>query len=80
MATYNGWTNFETWRVNLEIFECTDCDFEYSNDIDKLANSIEQYVYDVYTDGIDNQLAIGLIDVFLRAVNYREIAEHIAKD
>jgi hypothetical protein len=21
MATYNGWTNYATWRVNLEIFD-----------------------------------------------------------
>lgn len=23
MTTYNGWTNYATWRVNLEIFDGT---------------------------------------------------------
>ena len=25
-TTYNGWTNYETWRVNLEIFDGYDPD------------------------------------------------------
>jgi len=24
MSTYNGWTNYVTWRVNLEIFDGMD--------------------------------------------------------
>jgi len=27
---YNGWTNYETWRVNLEIFDNFDIS-DYSN-------------------------------------------------
>ena len=34
MSKYNGWTNYETWRVNLEIFDGFDreiCGLDLTN-------------------------------------------------
>jgi hypothetical protein len=31
---YNGWTNYETWRVNLEIFDGFDMDDVLPSTID----------------------------------------------
>jgi hypothetical protein len=84
MSTYNGWTNYETWRVNLEIFDgCAGSDFlarerkgrrEYVTDL-------SQILCDHALDRIEQDgqgLALDYARAFLEAVNYREIAENMA--
>ena len=69
MNTYNGWTNFETWKVNLEIFDGWDSDYLDADDARSIA---EQY----YLDGLGcNDLAYGVVSLFLSEVNWSEIAE-----
>ena len=46
--TYNGWTNYATWRVNLEIFdgiEPRDMDW-HGMQLSGLANALKDYVDD----------------------------------
>ena len=65
---YNGWTNYATWRVNLELFDGMDGPMdaawcrEYAEDV------IEQTT----EDGIGRNYALA----FLSEVNWHEIAEH----
>jgi len=69
---YNGWTNYATWRVNLEILG--DIEFDYAVTADDLQEIVEDCVFTNRSNG-------GLIEDYARAflsdVNYAEIANHI---
>ncbi len=67
---YNGWTNYATWRVNMELFDGLDLD----RDVD--AGELEQSAYDTITDD-GNDLAIGYALAFIADVNWYEIAKGI---
>lgn len=69
MTTYNGWTNFETWEVNLEIFEGWDSGYLSAEEARIIAE-------DYYLDELGcNTLAHGVVSMFLDNVNWQEIAE-----
>ena len=72
-TTYNGWTNYETWRVNLEIFDGYDpdgrlvCPFE-----------LQDYAEEIIEGQAEaRSLALDYAMAFLAAVNWCEIARHI---
>lgn len=69
---YNGWTNYETWRVNLELFDGYDFDGE-PVDGDMLADMADEYI----TAGGASGLALDYARAFLSAVNWYEIARAI---
>ena len=70
--TYNGWTNYQTWRVNLEIFDGWETDGH---------EVCEESIHDIAEEFIDASAPDGLAKdyamVFLDAVNWEEIADHI---
>ena len=72
---YNGWTNYATWRVNLEILG--DIEFDYVVTPDDLSEIVEDCVFTNRSDG-------GLVEDYARAflseVNYNEIADNINKE
>lgn len=75
---YNGWTNYATWRVRLEMF---DGDFASDNDLD--AYDLGQFLRDTAEEMISEQsegLAQDYALAFLDEVNWREIAEHMIED
>ena len=75
---YNGWTNYATWRVRLEMF---DGDFASDNDLD--AYDLGQSLRDMAEEMISEQsegLAQDYALAFLAEVNWREIAEHMIED
>ena len=53
--TYNGWTNYATWRVNLEIFDgwdVNDLDSLTMGDNTNLHDQLKDYVQDlIYESG-----------------------------
>jgi hypothetical protein len=75
MSTYNGWTNYATWRINLEIFDGLDFTEEdgYSITADGLRDLAEEIVF----NGCENTLAESYARAFMSDVNWYEIAEHI---
>ena len=92
--TYNGWTNYATWRVNLEYFSDLDTydarDSYEGLSLYDLAQCIkdgtEQMISDVLPD-LNNKgqltaegMVRGWAMAFLDEVNWREIAEHLAED
>ena len=88
--TYNGWTNYETWRVNLECvdgFDPYDPPFSgLSDDKDSniyhLSECLKEYVEEclfAYTD-IKPSLVEDYARAFLQNVNWREIAGHLIAD
>jgi len=70
--TYNGWTNYETWRVNLEMF---DADFSSDNEMD--AYDLGQHLRDIALETVGAQasgIALDYAEAFLNSVNWYEIA------
>ena len=72
---YNGWTNYATWRVNLEVFDNFDID-GYSDDTYELSQELQDYL-ELYIDETSAGLAKDYALAFIRGVNWYEIAEHI---
>lgn len=81
MSTYNGWTNYETWRVNLEIFDpLTLGDFWGYADADpktvglyELAQILKDYAHELIHES-GQGIALDYAIAFLSGVNWREIA------
>ena len=69
---YNGWTNYATWRINLEIFDGFELD-----DADITAEFCEDYVYELLEMDNNNTLALSYAEAFINDVNWHEIAEHL---
>jgi hypothetical protein len=81
---YNGWTNYATWRINLEIFDgfnpkdyFEDADGNWT---DELAENIRQYALDVVCPEADGSLQVSYAYAFMSEVNWHEIAEHLIND
>ena len=73
---HNGWTNYETWRVNADIL--SDVEFDESVDALMLQEFTESMVFDNYTE--TNSLIYDFAKSFLSEVNYYEIADSINHD
>jgi len=81
-TTYNGWTNYATWRVNLEWFDgfnpsdngfdTTDC-YELGKQI---RDWVEAGIDESTPDGIAKDYAL----VFISGVNWYEIAQHLIEE
>jgi len=81
-TTYNGWSNYPTWRINLEILgdiQWVEEEIEILDE-DMLKEYVENAVFE--NNGITGHL--GLMEDYARAflanVNYREIYESIKLD
>ena len=76
---HNGWTNYATWRVNLEIidghdwYECEHVDADYVKEL------VENAVFGTLI-GDGNSLVEDYANAFLSEVNYHEIAENIINE
>ena len=90
-TTYNGWTNYATWRVNLEIFDCmTAADFDGADDAEpdvyEFSLQLKDYAEEaVFLDcRLDERRPTSLMEdyarAFLQNVNWREIAQHMIDD
>jgi hypothetical protein len=81
-TTYNGWTNYATWRVNLEIFDGlnpSDYGWSIEDDYD-LAQELEEYTMEIIDMGTPESLAKSYALAFLSDVDWREIAQHMICD
>ena len=70
---YNGWTNYATWRVNMEILG--DIEFDEIVSADSLKKIVEDVVFSQY-DGM-NSLMYDYASAFISEVNFYEIAQSI---
>ena len=81
--TYNGWTNYATWRVKLEILDGDMEDlFDYSLPVEQLRHVLQDYVEGhIYESGGGNgNIAVDYALAFLSDVNWYEIAEHLLEE
>lgn len=78
--TYNGWTNYATWRVNLEIFDSLDLsEFEDINDkldpelvclhtlAEALQERAEYYIFECNGHRYDERAPSSLMEDYARA-------------
>jgi hypothetical protein len=83
---HNGWTNYATWRVALEIFDGLDVRDMYptevaDDDAYTLGKLLEEYVDSVVTQEDERpSLAVDYARAFLADVNWYEIATHMLDD
>ena len=69
---YNGWSNYPTWRINLEILG--DMEFDHPVTYDYLEEIVEDVVFTNKTEGgFDEDYA----RAFIAGVDFREIADAI---
>jgi len=75
---HNGWTNYATWRVNLEIIDGIEIDTI------TCAEYIKEYVEDVvfsqYEMGSGSHLIEDYARAFVSQVNFYEIAQSINEE
>lgn len=74
---YNGWTNYATWRINLEIFDGFDSFDTKEVEPEYLKEYLEEFLLmDVKEDSLIASYAMA----FISEVNWHEIAEHINEE
>ena len=76
---YNGWTNYATWRINLEIFDNFDID-GYSDDAYDLSMQLKDYAEEVIFGEQDGTLIASYAFAFISDVNWYEIAENLLNE
>lgn len=69
---YNGWTNYATWRINLEVIDGLDI---YDATAELLESMAEEIIFGHIP--IEGTLAEDYARAFLADVNWEEIATHI---
>ena len=85
--TYNGWANYATWRVNLEMFDGISLE-EFGFDEDAEPGEIEPYELaealkeraEYYVSCDSKGFALDYALAFLSDVDWHEIAKHIIDD
>jgi hypothetical protein len=88
-TTYNGWTNYATWRVNLEVFDGLDPYDHFSDDQatmsewlpDALREMAEECIFmHAHDERGRSCLMEDYARAFLQDVNWHEIAQHLIAD
>ena len=79
---YNGYTNYATWRVNLEIVEQIDIEFAVEENLRFDADMVEEWVeFAVFGDGYNKDALIqDYAQAFLNEVNYTELASNLNEE
>jgi hypothetical protein len=91
---YNGWSNYATWRIQLEVFDGVEpehFDLEEGEqmtlvDVHELAEAMESYAEEVIFSGLsyDERRPSSLVEDYARAfvqdVNWYEIALHFVEN
>jgi hypothetical protein len=88
--TYNGWTNKETWLVNVWLNNDYDLykyylgrlNDSYGGFISDIIHELQEIVYDIVREDRPetNGLAYDLLQSSLNVINYKELAEHYIDD
>ena len=91
---YNGWTNYATWRVNLEVFDGLNLrdHFDEVPEVHEVARWAQNYAEELLDAAMREPVGIrsrmltpsdivsGWASAFLSDVNWHEIAAHLVDD
>lgn len=77
MSKHNGWTNFETWKVNLEVFDGLTPEDITGWDLVTAGDLREQVEAIIYDDCDASDIVRGWALNFISEVNFQEIADAI---
>lgn len=72
---YNGWKNYETWRINLEIIDGSDDLWKGYKSLHDLADAMKEYVEEILQES-GKGLVLDYALAFISDVDWREIASH----
>ena len=78
---YNGWSNYATWRINLEIFSDQSPEDVTGNmtvEVSDLADALKEQAEELIEAGSSEGLARDYALAFLSDVAWREIAQGMA--
>ena len=75
---HNGWSNYATWRINLEILG--DIEFDEIVSADHLKEIVEDTVFSQYKLGNGSYLVEDYAGAFISEVNFYEIAQRINEE
>ena len=76
-TSYNGWTNYPTWRVHLEMFD--GMEFPELEGVSRyeagqsLKEYAEAFIEDTTSEGLGRDWALA----FIATVDWYEIADHV---
>jgi len=77
---YNGWTNYVTWRVNLEMFDGNNPYFPHGRDWDGNIDAMKEFVVLEIEESTSEGLGRDYALAFIEDVNWNEIAEHYQEE
>jgi hypothetical protein len=83
-TTYNGWTNYATWRINLEWFDGNDELLQElsqnAGNVGHFAHNLQAYIVTAldseFNDVSSNNTFLHYAAAFIADVNWYEIAQH----
>ena len=75
---YNGWTNYATWRVNLEIIDGIEIETQVC--AATIKEIVEDVVFSQYELGNGSHLVEDYARAFISEVNFYEIAQSINEE
>lgn len=80
--SYNGWTNYATWRVNLEIFDGLEPREMGWGRLDKydLADALKDYCHEILECDAKEGLAMDYARAFISDVNWHEISKNMIEN
>lgn len=78
---YNGWTNYETWLVNLW-FGDSAAEYFADKEIRPTADHARAYVEDFYemTSTVEDGFLGDVINAFMGRVDWQELADHYTEE
>jgi hypothetical protein len=83
MTTFNGWTNKETWLVNIWFGDMLQTMKEEGENIDAeyIENLVEE-ILDLQTDGktVEGGFLVDMLNCAVGSVNFHELAKHYEED
>lgn len=75
MAEYNGWSNYATWRINLEIFDGTEEMWTEYRSQQEVAKAMKEYLEE-FLEQEGKGVALDYAMAFVSDVDYHQIASH----
>ena len=83
--TYNGWTNYATWRIALEIFDGLNPIEDWGLEGETLTESelaelLQEHAEELVSQTAPEGLALDYALAFMSDVNWYEIARHMLEE